>query len=75
MIRTRQWKMCLIGRGELELYDVAHDPGETKNLAKEPGHAEVIRDLAQKLRGGIRPGRRSRAREARSSAYEARAGR
>jgi arylsulfatase A-like enzyme len=50
MIRTRQWKLSVIGTKMLELYDLQHDPGETRNLASDPDRAHVIRELARKLR-------------------------
>ncbi len=31
MIRTMDWKLCLYGNGEGELYDMQQDPGETNN--------------------------------------------
>lgn len=54
MIRTRQWKLCVLNNGSLELYDELHDPGETKNLAREPGHTEVIRELVLQLQSHMR---------------------
>jgi arylsulfatase A-like enzyme len=50
MIRTDRWKLCVLGAGDLELYDLLHDPGETRNVAREPGQTAVIRDLARALR-------------------------
>ena len=51
----------MLASGELELYDEVHDPGETRNLAKDPGHANVIAELAQDSaitcgRSATRPG-------------------
>ena len=40
--RYRQWKMLGQGNGA-RLYDLAADPGETKNVAKE--HPQVLQDL------------------------------
>lgn len=34
----------------IELYDYQVDPGETRNLAYEPSHKELLRGLAMKLR-------------------------
>jgi N-sulfoglucosamine sulfohydrolase len=37
-------------RPRFELYDLVHDPGETKNLADDPAHAELLRQLQAKLK-------------------------
>lgn len=48
-IRDGRWKLHLPNRkrGEPELYDIAADPGEAHNLAKE--HPEVVQQLSAKL--------------------------
>ena len=48
-IRERDWKLIeyLDGTGDLELYFLAADPGETKNLAKEKQGRAI--DLKKKL--------------------------
>lgn len=43
-VRTRDWKLIVGATGELELYDLAHDPGEQTNLASR------ARDIAAQLR-------------------------
>ena len=42
-------------RGEVELYDVAADPDEIRNVA--PAHADIVRDLTQSLDAWWKPGR------------------
>ncbi len=37
-------------RPELELYDLHLDPGETRNLAYDPDHAKLVKDLLTRLR-------------------------
>jgi N-sulfoglucosamine sulfohydrolase len=37
-------------RPKEELYDTTHDPGELKNLAGDPAHAETLRDLRNRVR-------------------------
>lgn len=37
-------------RPAVELYDVVHDPGESRNLADAPAYALVVRDLTQRIR-------------------------
>ena len=54
MIRTPRYKLICNDRktarehGDYELYDMAKDPMETTNLASDPGHAEVLKDLLAK---------------------------
>lgn len=48
-IRTRQWKYVLASGGEEELYDVAVDPWEIRNLAGHPEGAAVRADLRARL--------------------------
>lgn len=50
MVRTRDWKLCLLGRGRGELYDLARDPDETTNLFDDPARAPVVSDLTRRLR-------------------------
>ena len=50
MIRTRQWKLCLLPKGARELYNLEKDPNETKNVADDPANAAVIRQLEKQLR-------------------------
>lgn len=50
LIRTHEWKYCYHSRGDSQLYDLANDPGETRNLidyraaqsARKKMHAELV---------------------------------
>lgn len=54
MARTARWKYVrYLGYGE-ELYDLAADPGELRNLAREPGAASDRIRLARELDAWIR---------------------
>src|SRR5437762_6240485 len=35
LIRTQEWKYCYASNGASQLYHVAKDPGETRNLMEE----------------------------------------
>ena len=51
LIRTHEWKYCYHSRGDSQLYDLANDPGETRNLideraarsARRKMHVELVR--------------------------------
>jgi len=51
MIRMKQYKYNLYSKGERreQLYDLAKDPGEMRNLASEPSMIEVKESLRNKL--------------------------
>ena len=52
MLRTPEYKLIDYGadfRTQWELFDMAEDPGETRNLAGEPAHGSVLRALAARL--------------------------
>ncbi|MGH2461177.1 MAG: sulfatase-like hydrolase/transferase [Chloroflexota bacterium] len=53
MLRRDRWKLCYgyvkDGPPQLELYDLATDPGEFVNLANRPPYQEVQRDLLARL--------------------------
>ena len=51
-LRRDQWKYMAHGSGEVELYDVLEDPGETRNLATDPAASSVVRSCAEQLREG-----------------------
>ncbi len=48
-IRTEQWRYIRYADGSEELYDMARDPNEWTNLAKDARHAATKRDLARWL--------------------------
>ncbi len=50
VIQTRQWKYIrrFLDTPD-ELYDLAADPGETRNLAADPARADVVADLGGQL--------------------------
>ena len=50
MIRTREWKLCLLPKGAHELYDLTKDPGETRNVYPDPANAGVVKELKERLR-------------------------
>jgi uncharacterized sulfatase len=47
------WKLILPQRGDPELYDLAKDPHEEKNIAAD--HAEVVKRLAAKINAAWQP--------------------
>jgi arylsulfatase A-like enzyme len=50
MIRTPEWKYTRrYPDGPDELYHLEDDPGERLNLVCDPGHADTLRDLRQRL--------------------------
>jgi choline-sulfatase len=48
-IRAPDWKLNCYRNGDVELYDLAHDPLEVKSLAGTPAVAEVQRKLQARL--------------------------
>jgi arylsulfatase A-like enzyme len=52
MIRSDRWKLIRYPKVQQEqLFDLAHDRFETKNLADEPRHAALIARLRAELEG------------------------
>jgi arylsulfatase A-like enzyme len=50
MIRSERWKLVHYPKvGKYQLFDLAHDPYEVKNLADEAGHADTLAQLRDKL--------------------------
>ena len=50
MIRTKEWKYVhRYPYGPHELYDLAGDPGEEKNLIEEPEHGERVHEMRNDL--------------------------
>ncbi|MEI7731928.1 MAG: sulfatase-like hydrolase/transferase [Verrucomicrobiota bacterium] len=49
MIRTQQWKLCLVRQNGRELYNLERDPEETRNVADDPANAEIVKTLEQQL--------------------------
>ena len=52
MIRTARWKYVHSHEDTPQLYDLRDDPGEHRNLALEPGHQDVIRQLDARVMEG-----------------------
>jgi arylsulfatase A-like enzyme len=46
-VRTDRWRYIdwNAGTKSVQLFDEENDPGETKNLADDPGHAATVADL------------------------------
>ncbi|MBV7330574.1 sulfatase-like hydrolase/transferase [Chloroflexi bacterium TSY] len=49
MVRTKSWKYIYNPASEDELYDVASDPGELRNLANQLGYKHVLRRMKARL--------------------------
>jgi arylsulfatase A-like enzyme len=48
-IRSRNWRLISYEDGAKELYDHQTDPDEFHNLAKDPKHQKIIKELSQWL--------------------------
>lgn len=53
MVRTNSWKYIYNPGAEDELYDVASDPGELRNLADDLGYKHVLRRMKERLVGWL----------------------
>ena len=49
MVRTRRWKLNYYPGHGGELYDLADDPGETRNLYPDPARQDTVRELKGRL--------------------------
>lgn len=50
-VRTREWKWIRTpASGQTQLFDVLHDPWETRNLARDPQYASIVTDMDRRLR-------------------------
>lgn len=49
MVRTARWKYVLRREGPDELYDLAADPDERRNLVDDPAHRGTVDELAGQL--------------------------
>ncbi|MEZ6044322.1 MAG: sulfatase-like hydrolase/transferase [Planctomycetaceae bacterium] len=49
MVRTNRWKYNYYPEGYAELYDMKHDPGETRNLIDSRGHRDIKWDMQERL--------------------------
>ncbi len=49
MVRTARWKFNYYPSHGAELYDLAEDPGETRNLSGEKSHAETEHEMRARL--------------------------
>ena len=50
LIRTEEWKYVYSSDGRSQLYHLAQDPGETKNLARDPDFEAIQTRLEARLR-------------------------
>ncbi|MCW1915426.1 sulfatase [Luteolibacter sp. GHJ8] len=48
-IRTEKWRYTEYPGDSAVLLDSANDPGETRNLVRDPAHAAVIKELSSKI--------------------------
>jgi len=48
-VRTAEWKYVEYSTGERELYDLVNDPYELENIADQPEHAEIQKQLKLRL--------------------------
>ena len=49
MLRTAKWKLSIYADDLGELYNLNEDPYEMKNLYDDPGHANIVNKLQQRL--------------------------
>jgi N-sulfoglucosamine sulfohydrolase len=54
MTRRHHFRYPWRREGIEELYDLANDPHETRNLASDPNHAAVLKDMQSRLVGWMR---------------------
>lgn len=45
MVRTDRWKLNELNWGRSELYDLAGDPNESRNVIDAPGNAGIVKEL------------------------------
>ena len=51
MVRTERWKLIRYPHnGEVQLFDLQNDPWEKTDLAEDPQHAAVVKELTAKLK-------------------------
>ena len=49
VLSTPAWKLVFNGFDYDELYNLDLDPGEMQNLARQPEHAERLRDMMRRI--------------------------
>ncbi|SDI00435.1 choline-sulfatase [Alloyangia pacifica] len=74
MLANARWKYHEYVGYPPELFDLDADPGETRNLADDPGHAEVLAQMRRGLRKICDPEETDRAAKADQNALVARFG-